>query len=313
MRPTYLMSPPRLDWSVEGKANFRSRQADRVDPGRARMEWCTLADAIVDAGGEVLVCPPNPKRKLTGMVYTAEAGEYYRTDEGEGRFILPNMKPKHRRREADWIGGFVEGLGIPTESVESTWEAQGDAIRGRDADEIVFTYGEGADARSDRNACEEVARRIDADSICLQFNADPWFHGNTFLNIYRALNPDRDPPGVALVCPEALPDDQYAKLAEFLDDFEIVEISRRESLAYDTNSLQVTDTVLAPAQLSETASRAFRRLGLKVVTIALGELFDKGGGAPVCLTNRLWGLDPDQLPDHAKWSHASHVEAHTGM
>ena len=41
---------------------------------------------------------------------------------------------------------------------------------------------------------------------------------------------------------------------------------------------------------------AWRGLGLTVRFLALPALFGKGGGAAVCLTNRLWGLDVDAVP-----------------
>ncbi len=310
MTPVFLMSPPRSDWGVRGKANFRSREATDVDAARARVEWSSLADAIVDAGGEVVVCPPHPKRDLTGMIYTAEAGDLYLYDTSEPRFILPNVTPEHRRLEADWIGGFFEGLGIPTEVVGSRWEGQGDALRALTPDRIIHTYGDGPEARTEASAYREVADRLSAEHVDIAFDADPWFHGNTFLNVYRAPDPDRDPPGILLVCPEALDEQNYEKLRRFVPDAEVVEITREESLGYDTNSLQVGETLLAPSDLSETSHRAFRRLGLRVVNIELGELFGKGGGAPVCLTNRLWGIERDELPEHALWSERPHIDAH---
>lgn len=312
-QPVFLMSPPRRDWHLAGRANFRSREAREVDAGRARLEWSTLADSIVDAGGEVLVCPPNPKRHLTGLLYTAEAGEFYRNEEGYRRFLLPNMVPKHRRLEADWMGGFVEGLGIATKTIEPAWEAQGDAIRGVTGDQIIHTYGEGSEARTDGEAYREVADRLSPRHIQIRFDADPWFHGNTFMNVYRAPDPQRDPPAVLLICRKALADGEYDRLRQFVEPAEVVELTRQESLAYATNALQVNDTVLAPADFSTTASRALRSIGLKVVHIGLSELFAKGGGAPVCLTNRLWGLDADHLPDHARWSKFALIEAHTSL
>ena len=66
-RPLFLMSPPRRDWALKGRANFKSRGADGVDATRARDEWARLADAIVDAGGDVVVLPPNDA-SLTGLV-----------------------------------------------------------------------------------------------------------------------------------------------------------------------------------------------------------------------------------------------------
>ena len=87
-----------------------------------------LADAIVAAGGEVVVLPPNPKLNLTGLPYTAEAGEFFRLDE-QGHFILPRMGVFHRRDEAHWVGLFMtKSLEFVTERPPTTWEAQGDWI-----------------------------------------------------------------------------------------------------------------------------------------------------------------------------------------
>lgn len=306
MTPIFLLSPPRDDWGLRGKANFRSRQAGGVDAQRARAEWASLADAIVAAGGEVVVCPPNPAQNLTGMIYTAEAGEFYRADDGSPAFILPNMAAEHRRREADWIGPFVESMGFNTTRIESTWEAQGDAIRGASGDEIIHTYGVGPDARTEAGAYAEVADLLSPRHIQIRFHADPWFHGNTFLNVYRHGTGE----ALMVVCPDALPDEEYARLEEFLPMAHVHEISAEQSLAYDTNSLQVGEVVIAPTTLSEATQGAICELGLQVEKLELGELFVKGGGAPVCLSNRMWGLRLDEVPEEVRWSESSSLKAH---
>jgi N-dimethylarginine dimethylaminohydrolase len=297
--PTFLMSPPRSDWSLRGKANFRSRAALAPDAALARAEWERLADAIVAAGGEAVVMPPDPQQNLTGMIYTAEAGEFFRTASGEPGFVLPNMAAAHRRKEAAWIADFVDELGFVTRRVSSVWESQGDAIRGRSADEIIHTYGVGPDARTDQRAYDEVADLLSPRHVQIRFVADPWFHGNTFMNVYRSPKSDDH---LLVVCPDALPDQEYAKLRAFLPEADVVEISAEQSLGYDTNSLQVNDTVIAPTSLSERTASALANLGLSVERLDLGELFLKGGGAPVCLTNRLWGVRDDEIPDRVKWS-----------
>jgi N-dimethylarginine dimethylaminohydrolase len=301
--PVFLMTPPRRDWSLQGRANFRSRAAGSVDASRARREWAALADAIVDAGGEVLVCPPNPRRPLTGMIYTAEAGEFYQDSQDGWRFILPNMAAEHRRPEADWIGGFMTGIGMGCEAIEPIWEAQGDAIRGASPRDVIHTYGHGPDARTDADAFDAVAGKLGDRELHLPFDADPWFHGNTFLNVYRTPDGHGGWRGLAVVCPEALSDDTYRRLLAFLGDkTQIHTISREASLGYDTNSLQVGSTVIAPSTLSARTRTALSDFGLDIVDLDLGELFSKGGGAPVCLTNRLWGLTADALPAKHLWS-----------
>ncbi|QED28230.1 hypothetical protein FRD01_13500 [Microvenator marinus] len=318
--PVYLMSPPRRDWTIRGKSNKNSQRAAAPNPWRAREEWSQLADAIVAAGGEVLVIPPHPTQNLTGMPYVAEAGEYFRDREGRQSFILPTMKSEHRREEASWIGGFMAGLGFRTLRVPMVWEAQGDAIRATEGSKIIHTFGSGRFGRTGIRAYSAVAHLLSEKHIQIHFHADPWFHGNTFLNVYQApampprLNEDTNRIREAvLVCPQALLPGELNRLEAFLPHASFALINARESAGYDTNSLQVNDTVIAPTTVSETAQEVFRSLGLRLERLDLGELFAKGGGAPVCLTNRLWGLDAESLPDRVKWSKNAAIEDHTDV
>lgn len=308
MTPVFLMSPPRRDWALRGRANFKSEIAGNVDASRARGEWAELADAIIDAGGEVAVMPPGDA-SLTGLIYTAEAGELYRGEGGEVRFLLPSMAVDHRLDEADHIASFIEErLGFRTDRVEAVWEAQGDAIRAGGPDEIVHTYGAGSQARTSKNAYTEVADRMGGRHIQIGFRADPWFHGNTFLQFFRTAT-----DLVMLVCPDALLDGEYERLKQFVDNAAVVELTRQQSEGYDTNALQVGDTVIAPRSFSDIARGAVEEMGLRVEMLELGELFSKGGGAPVCLTNRLWRLRPDELPEEVRWSRHPEIESHTDM
>lgn len=293
--PAFLMSPPRHDWRLRGKQNFRSRQGGEVDAAAARREWERLADAIVAAGGRVLVCPPHPGKNLTGMIYTAEAGELYRGARGQLVWLMPNVAAPHRVEEADWIGGFFAGLGVEVASVEATWEAQGDALR-VDRDRVIHTYGVGPDARTSAAAYAEVAARLSSEHLHLEFVAAPWFHGNTFLNVYRGREV------IALACREAMPAPSWEALEVFLgDDVALIEITREESLAYATNALQVRGVVLAPAGISPRFIDLWRSIGLDVEILDLSQLFSRGGGAPVCLTNRLWALEDGELANAPGW------------
>ena len=308
MKPVFLMSPPRTDWHLKGRANFRSQQAQAPDAARARKEWSTLAGAVVEAGGEVLVLPPHPQQALTGMIYTAEAGEFFQDADGRWGVILPNMAGAHRQGEAPWIERFVtRSLGLPAVRIESTWEAQGDAIRAGQG-LVVHTWGQGPYARTARGAYQEVAQMLSARHIQLKFDADPWFHGNTFLNVYH-----HEGQRLVLVCPDALGPQGMDALVEATEGAQVVEISVEDSRAYDTNALQVRDTVLASATMSARTKDALRAFGLEVVELDLSELFLKGGGAPVCLTNRLWGMDPDALPEGALWSKHPRIEHHEAL
>jgi N-dimethylarginine dimethylaminohydrolase len=288
--PVFLMSPPRSDWTLKGRANFLSQTQGKVaDPRQARADWLAVADGIEAAGGAVLVLPPDPDENLTGMPYVAEAGMLGADDDGPV-FVLPNVKPPHRRGEAARIAAFVSALGVRTRAPTALWEGQGDALR-VDADRVVHTAGEGPAARSEPAAYDEVHRFFSAKSILLRYRAEPWFHGNTFLGFYRGRG-----RLVALCCTAALLPGEEAKLRAFVEDAELVVVDPAASKAYATNALQVNDTVLAPAGLPSSVHDVWRGLGLAVVELGLPALFSTGGGAAVCLTNRLDGLTSDDVP-----------------
>jgi N-dimethylarginine dimethylaminohydrolase len=277
----YLMSPPRRDWQIRGKANVFSRGQAPVSEGSALDEWKTLSAAIVAAGGEVVVLENDSDPTLTGMPYTAEAGH-----QGEKVFLLPNVKPPHRKGERALIERALTSWNVPVVDVPVQWEGQGDVIA--IGDRFICTSGEGPDARTSSEAYEFVAPHLAAPSMHLRFRADPWFHGNTFLASYRG----RKGEIVVVVCPDALLPGELERLQEFVQAGDkplrrVLTIARDQSLKYATNALQVKNTVIAPRGVPDVVKDLWRELELDVVEVALPILFERGGGGPVCLTNRL--------------------------
>lgn len=275
------MSPPRADWRVHGKANvFSQRAGAPIAEGEALREWLGLADAITVAGARVVVLPFD-EPSLTGMPYTAEAGLL-----GAGRvFLLPNVKPAHRRGEAALIARLMASWGIETRAVPVPWEGQGDVIDvgGR----LVCTSGEGPHSRTSAEAYAHVAPFI-GPSLHLRFRADPWFHGNTFLGFFRGAR-----ESVVVVCEQALLYGELARLRAFVPDARFVTIGIDESLRYGTNALQVGRRIFAPKGAPLLA--LWSQLDLEVTELELPALFGSGGGAAVCLTNRL-ALAIDDVP-----------------
>jgi len=257
-------------------------------------EWLRVADTIEAAGGVVMVMPPAPHLNLTGLPYVAEAGEFYLTAEGLPAFVLPRMKSPHRQPEPSWVGGFVSALGWGVRGVKSVWEAQGDAIR-VGQDRIVHTYGKGPMRRTEAGAYGEVAPLLSEHHIQIEYRAYPWFHGNTFMASFHSRCRKES---VLMVCPEALEPTELLRLETFCKGSRVVEISRETSLGYATNALQVGQTVIAPAGVEERVRALWEDLGLEVVELDLFELFCRGGGAAVCLSNRLYGMSPQWVPDH---------------
>lgn len=297
----FLMSYPRPDWALKGRANFLSQAgsgARKSGPRQAMEDWLAIARAIEQAGGRVVVMPPAPPLELTGLPYTAEAGHSFRDGDGRPAFLLPRMTPEHRRAEPTYTAGFVAALGWRAYAPRARWEGQGDALR-VDAERIVHTYGEGPMARTEGGAYEEVASRLSPRHVRIRYRADPWFHGNTFLGIYRRAGTGEP---LAVLCPDALEPEELARLLEFLKDVPVVRIDAAASRGYATNALQVNRTVIAPSGLDERLYGVWRDLGLTVVTLGMDALFRSGGGAAVCLTNRLDGIRPEDIPAHLFFS-----------
>jgi N-dimethylarginine dimethylaminohydrolase len=297
--PVFLMSPPAPTWTVRARANVLSQQTASLPASageRAFEEWRTLAQAVENAGGTVLVMPPPPHIDLTGLPYTAEAGHFYVDKSGQPNFLLPRMKPPHRHAETTYVAGFAATLGWKCSAPEVTWEGQGDVLW-VDVQRKVHTFGIGPYARTGEGAYGTVASALSPKHVQLGFQADPWFHGNTFLGFFG-----RETHLLMIVCHQALLPGHYQRLKSFVPDALLLELTPAESLTYATNALQVGSTVIAPTGVPHRVLDAWERLGLTPIELAMPMLFGAGGGAGVCLTNRLDGFSPGAIPPHLRLS-----------
>jgi N-dimethylarginine dimethylaminohydrolase len=296
--PVFLVSPPRPDWTIRGRANVFAKEVAAPSAEAARADWLTVVDAIEGAKGVCAVVDNATDPLLTGLPYCAEAGLCARDPlDGAPVFVLPNLTPPHRQREPDVIAPAVLQLGLRTVRLpaEVTFEGQGDVIAVGNT--LVCTSGVGPWARSSVGAFDHYARFLDRPALHLGFHADPWFHGNTFLGAY-----ENDGRVVLIVCFDALRDDGADRLRAFVDGAVIVSLDAAATLTYATNALQVGSTVIAPAGVPDVVIDAWRTLGLTVQLLALPALFRKGGGAAVCLTNRLDGVRAAQVPQAMRLS-----------
>jgi N-dimethylarginine dimethylaminohydrolase len=295
--PLFLMSPPRRDWGLRGRANpFSVRAgATNADLGaQAIRDWLAVADAIVRAGGDVAVVPAPEDASLTGLPYVAEAG-HMGVDERGAVFLVARLTPPHRRGEAAHLERTFASWGWRTRPIGVAWEGQGDVLR-IDAQRTLLTSGVGRYARTDAAAFPLVAPYLTTRVHHARFRADPWFHGNTFFGTYTTSR-----GAVAFLCEHAVAREERAALERFLDGVEVVLIDRELSLAYATNALQVNETVLAPASLPPAIHAAWHDLGLRIEELTLPALFGKGGGAAVCLTNRVDGATIANVPEAARY------------
>jgi N-dimethylarginine dimethylaminohydrolase len=267
----YFMSPPPRDWSLQGRANFRSKHAAPVDPLRARREWLTLAEGIESLGGTVVVLPPVPG--LSGLPYAAEAGHPLPPlrPGGAPRFLLPKMKPAHRVGERDVWGPFMRTLGFEVidEPGAFVWEGQGDVAWFERA--TLLFYG----GRTDVAGLHTMRKHFDGELIELSVR-EPAFHGNMAL---LALERSRS----MLVCADVMHEDSLAMLEARVGRDCLHFVSEEEIQLYATNGLPVSDTVLCPSILPQRVRKLIEREGYKVAEMAMPELCEKAGGASRCL------------------------------
>ena len=289
----YLMSPPHPEWSLRGRANFKSKSADDVVPVRAFAEWLGLAEAIEARGGTVVVLEPDDPA-LTGMVFSAEAGHPLpeRTPGGKPRFLLPRVKPQHRRGERDRWKPFVERLGFETVDVTSDaiWEAQGDVAH-FDGATLLF-YGGHPELRGMHAARSHFDGEV--LELCVR---EPAFHGN------MALLPIPQADSI-IVCADVVDDDSLAVLEARVGRDRMHFVSQEELRCYATNGLPIGDSLLCPTNLPPRVRALFEKLGVKVVELPMIELCDKGGGASRCMVCVFEGAPEGlSIPDEARLSY----------
>ncbi len=310
MGPTFLMSHPGPDWRIRGGENFRSQARAATNPRRAMEEWLALADAITTAGGRILVMPPaETSPPLTGMVYTANAGQLFPRPTASGQsewvYLVSRMSVEHRKPERAPVARFLREAGLEVRESAAVWEGQADVQRlpgGR----FVLTWG----VRSERASLDEVRALLPPGARVLDLRLrEPFFHGDTCLD---ALN-TRAGDTVLLVYGDAFEGDALAELRGFVDGrTELLRIDREDALGYACNALGVAGTVLCPAGLSVSLRGQLARRGFPLVELDLAELFGKGGGGPRCLVNDLPGLTiTASAPDYASLREALVARAAT--
>ncbi len=293
MSVTYLMSYPGSDWHIRGGQNFRSEARSETNPRRAMMEWISLCDAITRAGGHILVMPPpSVDPPLTGMIYTANAGQLFRSGE-EWVYLLANMSVPHRQAEREFVRAFATDAGLQTRVAAHSWEGQAD-LQLVAGNRYIATWG----VRTVRAALDDVRPLLPPNGRLLELQIqDPFFHGDTCLNAIA----NRAGDTVLLAHGGALVGSSLEAIRQFVGGtVEVYPVDRDDALAYACNGLCVNGTLLLPHGVSTGLRGQLVRRGFTIEELDLGELFGKGGGGPRCLVNELRGLVLNQgAPDYA--------------
>jgi N-dimethylarginine dimethylaminohydrolase len=268
----FLMSPPGRGWALRGRNNFRSREAPQVDVRQARREWLALAREIEARGGTV-VALPSPSELLTGMPYAAECGQVIPREGAPPLFLLPRMMSAHRQAEREHWAPLARDMGMEVvDPGVGIWEAHGD-VATFDGATLLFWGG-----RTTLDGLEAAARHFPGEVVRVQVR-EPAFHGNMAVLPLPAV--DR-----MLVCPEVIAPDSYARLRERFGEQRLLVVTEDEIKRYATNGLPVGRDLLAPSVVPEAVRARVEALGLRVVSLTMRELCEKGGGSSRCLVSR---------------------------
>jgi N-dimethylarginine dimethylaminohydrolase len=283
MGATFLMSHPGPTWAIRGGENFRSKDRAPTNPKKAMLEWLKLCETISAAGGRILVMPPAAATPaLTGMIYTANAGQLFKNGL-EWQFLLSKMSVPHRGGEREHIQKFFAEAGMPTGEAQHTWEGQAD-VAALPGNRFLISWG----VRSVRESVDEVRARLPAGARVLDVQLrEPFFHGDTCIN--SLINPGGDQ--VLLAHEGALVNRTLPELRGFIGNYgEVLAVDADDALGYACNALCVNGTVIMPTGLSTGLRGTLIKRGFKIEELELNELFGKGGGGPRCLVNQLAGF-----------------------
>lgn len=310
-RTAVLMTDPR-HFAIRGGANPHTRHPNQslksVDSQRAREQWHSYVDALLDGGIDVYVA--EARAELTGMVFAANAGlipdRLADRPASEKTFYPSHFRAEHRRPETERFREFMRGFGfeIGTYDEALTFEGEADAfpVRGGGGVEWLFTWG----FRSDPEVGDWLEEEVLERPVHRFELADPsYYHGDCLLC---------ELGGPILVWPEGLTDAAASRLRDRFDD-RLVEMDDEDGANFAGNSFYVETETDRLLYTSEAVSGALRvrieSFGIDVVPVDVSEFFGKGGGGPKCMVFNLGAVDRDAsglLPAARDFRRRRHVE-----
>ena len=315
----FVVAEPSRYWYPEGNAYARdaNKLGLQASPRKAHAEWIHVCDELTKYGAKVIVMPVSKKlgasqlRELSDQVYIADDFVYV---EKKG-VVLSNMMAPHRVAEPAHIRRFLEKkLRLPIYGqFRSKCEGSSCAKLSPGKSFVIVGYG----VRVDWEACEEISELFGLPVIAIKIQ-EPAIHTDCF----AACLWTRDKivivnrAAFAPACKGWDPDQTWRKLRRWCarEGTTLVQMLPRDGHNYGTNLRQMEGSngtrprenrcvrVLAPTGLSTTYAQQLRAHGYEFHPIEMSELFEKGGGAPACCTNRITRAFSDgwQMPKSAE-------------
>jgi N-dimethylarginine dimethylaminohydrolase len=251
-----------------------------VDKTLAREQWNALRELYEDRVEDVRVLDPTetweqldgdsdgpPPEELPDMVFVANHG--VPTADGDG-VVLARMATAERAGEPEHFRAWAREQGYSIESAPSaTFEGMGDALWHPGRRLLWGGYG----VRSDRQAYDELAERLDTTVVPLELTDERYYH----LDVCLAPLSE----STALIQPDAFTRAGVEKIRAVFDM--VLEAPADESTdGLAVNVEVVDDTVILGSEAPETTA-LLEDAGYEVISVDTDE-FLKAGGSVCCLT-----------------------------
>jgi N-dimethylarginine dimethylaminohydrolase len=299
MSRTILMGDPRY-FSVRGGANPHTRNVvgmkKTVDAERARQQWHSMANALIEYGAEVLIVEPH--ERLSGLVYPANAGFLYPLEGVPAKrktFHLANLLPT-RAPEREVYRTFIRSLGFVTSDVQSRFEGEADFMPA--GNHLLFTHGRIEQQRfvpsfsippwrrvygfrSDAHALAELAKIAASRTILpLELCLEAHYHGDTVL---CSFGPNRK---YLLVYMDGLAPLSREDLRKAFGA-NLIALPGPDAALYAANSFQIERDgklfLFMPQGVSESLLLQIQERGVEPVLVDVSEFLAKGGGSIKCM------------------------------
>jgi N-dimethylarginine dimethylaminohydrolase len=286
MGATFVMSYPGAEWSA---AAGRAPRAGVARPRAALQEWIALADAILHAGGRIIVC--DPQSGAPSLPYTADWGALVRRND-RALFLLPNA-PERRKSETEIVRAFFTNAGVDVQPLACASSGRADLLQvspGR----YLFLAGGGTDA----GASAIVARELGMPARFVEGGVEaPFQFGDEVAAVFTTKSND-----VIMIAHEpGMKGRSIPELRSAFQKVDVISIDAEDAEAGACASLCVNGTVIHPEGLSTGLRGHLLRRGLQLVELPLPELQGRGGGGPRALVNELYGfVIGSEAPDYAR-------------
>jgi len=282
MRPTLLMSDLGDDQnSTEGDRHYRvawkinpHMAPGTTDLGLARGQHRGLAQALVDAGADIVEAP-----FVTGAYDSVFMKDAALLHAGEAQCTALIARFRHAERAPESIdrATFLAAWGAKVVHAEVHLEGGDVAL----TDQCVYLgYG----FRSERCAAPLLRAHFARPVVALRLIDPRLYH----LDMALCLLPDR----TALVCREAFTAHSLRALERSVGIREVVAVSLEDALSMCLNVVTVGDTVVGGHTSPRVASiLSQRKLRQHIVPL---DQFHRAGGGAACLVARVYGPASEQ-------------------